>query len=96
MYWSLPFLLLQNYIDLQQEKELAEHLNELFEFELSDADLANPKQSLVVEVFEAFLEMLMVISKEELNQPTFAGLKALSYRELHEESVPKLTLFRKT
>ncbi len=71
-------------------------MNALFDMEVSDVDLKTPKPALVACTFELFLEMLMGVTKEELNQPTFAGLKALSHRELHEESIPRLTLFRKT
>jgi kinetochore protein Nuf2 len=36
----------------------------------------------------------MGITADELNQPKFDGLGALSYPDLHEESVPRLNLFR--
>jgi kinetochore protein Nuf2 len=60
------------------------------------SDLKKPTQTLVRRVYEGFAELLMGVTKEELNQPVFAGLGELSNPELHEESIPRLALLRKT
>ncbi|TYZ67627.1 hypothetical protein PybrP1_000871 [[Pythium] brassicae (nom. inval.)] len=45
-------------------------------------------------VLEVFIESIAGATREELNQPAFAGLGALTYPELHEESIPELAFFR--
>lgn len=45
-------------------------------------------------MMESLAEICTGISKEEMAQPTFAGLQAVTHPELHEESVPKTNLFR--
>lgn len=45
-------------------------------------------------VLEVFIESVMGLTREEMNQPKFTGLGALSYPEIHQESIPELTFFR--
>lgn len=39
-------------------------------------------------------ELCTGISREEMSQPAFAGMSALSYPDLHEESIPQLHSLR--
>ncbi|RLN90561.1 hypothetical protein BBJ28_00022316 [Nothophytophthora sp. Chile5] len=48
----------------------------------------------VRKVLEAFLESAMGVTREELQQPAFTGLSALSFPELHADSIPELSFFR--
>jgi kinetochore protein Nuf2 len=64
------------------------------EISLSQEELkAVPKES-VRRVLEQLIDMCTGITKEEMNQPAFAGLSALSYPELHDDSIPTLAFFR--
>jgi kinetochore protein Nuf2 len=45
-------------------------------------------------ILECLAEICTGISKEEMNQPSFAGLNAVIHPELHEESIPKFNHFR--
>ena len=45
-------------------------------------------------MLEQLTEVCAGISREELNQPAFAGLSVLSYPELHEDSIPHINNFR--
>lgn len=75
--------------------DILECMKEL-KVDLSEEELNSPTPELITRVFESLLEVCMGIAKEELNQPKFSGLGALSFPELHEESIPKLSLFRAT
>jgi hypothetical protein len=73
---------------------LITQLSEL-EITATEDDLAKAKEAFVLRVFEQFVEILMGVSNEDLNQPVFSGLKAIEYTQLHEDSIPRITLFRK-
>lgn len=45
-------------------------------------------------VLESLAEICTGITKEELAQPSFAGLQAVSHHELHDDSIPKFNHFR--
>ena len=45
-------------------------------------------------ILECLAEICTGISKDELNQPSYAGLHAVGHPELHEESIPKFNNFR--
>lgn len=45
-------------------------------------------------VLEVFLESVVGLTREDMTQPKFSGLGALSYPEIHQESIPELTFFR--
>lgn len=53
-----------------------------------------PSPDFVRSIYETFVELCMGITREEMNQPQFSGLHVLNYAELHENSIPQLTLFR--
>lgn len=59
-------------------------------------DLVQPeeKKETVKRVFEQLAEKCLGISRDEMSQATFAGLQAMSYPELHEESIPQMNCFR--
>jgi kinetochore protein Nuf2 len=45
-------------------------------------------------VYEKLVECTVGTTREEMAQPVFAGLQALNYGELHDESIPELAFFR--
>ena len=59
-------------------------------------DLIQPeeKRDTIKRIFEQLAEVCFNINREEINQPTFSGLQAMSYPELHEESIPQMNSFR--
>ena len=63
---------------------------------MTESDLTKPEPSFVQEVYEIFVEVLSGITKEELNQQQFVGLGELEFPELHEDSIPRIALFRAT
>ena len=42
----------------------------------------------------AQIELCTGVTREEMSQPAFAGLSALNYPELHEDSIPELAFLR--
>ncbi len=48
----------------------------------------------VVRVLERLVESTMGTTREDMAQPQFAGLSALNFAELQEESIPELAFFR--
>lgn len=63
---------------------------------MSESDLTSPEPEFVTNVYETFVDLLAGITKEELNQPQFIGLGELDHPELHEDSIPRLALYRAT
>lgn len=61
---------------------------------VSEDEIRNCEPSAIRKVLEVFIESIMGVTREEMNQPAFAGLSALGYPELHEESIPELAFFR--
>lgn len=61
---------------------------------VNDPDIRKYEPPLIRRIFEVFIEKIMGITKEEMGQPAFSGLRALDFPELHEESIPELTFFR--
>ena len=49
--------------------------------------------NLIRPVYESLCELCVGLTKEDMNQPKFAGLEALSYPDLHESSIPNLAFF---
>jgi kinetochore protein Nuf2 len=45
-------------------------------------------------ILESLAETTTGVKRDELYQPKLAGLKAVNYPQLHEESIPNLNLFR--
>lgn len=61
---------------------------------VNEDDIRKAEPAATRKVFEIFIENIMGISREELSQPAFSGLRALDYPELHEESIPELAFLR--
>lgn len=80
---------------LLKTDELVKCLNELGipvrQEELLDPE--NHKES-CRRIFECLAEICTGITKEELDQPAFAGADAIAHAELHDESIPKFNHFR--
>ena len=76
-------------------EEIAKCLNEL-NIPVTKEELLNPEKykESCRRMLEILSEICTGVSRDELNQPAFAGLQALSYPELHEESVPQINSFR--
>lgn len=62
---------------------------------VAEEDLKQSDVGAIRKVLEFFIELTMGITREEMNQPQFAGVKVLSYPELYEEAIVELTFFRK-
>lgn len=63
---------------------------------MTEADLMEPEPEFVMQVYETFVDLLAGVTREELNQPQFVGLGELDHPELHEDSIPRLALYRAT
>ena len=61
---------------------------------VSEDDIRKCDSAAIRRIYEAFIESLMGVTKEEMSQPAFSGLSALNYPELHEDSIPELTFYR--
>lgn len=59
-------------------------------------DFSNPSGSMekYVRMLEILTEICTGISREEMIQPAFSGLKVLSFPEMHDDSIPFLNIFR--
>mmetsp|Transcript_14324 Transcript_14324/g.21451 ORF Transcript_14324/g.21451 Transcript_14324/m.21451 type:complete len:476 (+) Transcript_14324:73-1500(+) len=70
-------------------------LNELG-ITISEEDIAHPEKNKdqVRRIYEYLTELCTGITREEISQPVFAGLKHLSFPDLHEDSVPYINSFR--
>ncbi|KAG5191100.1 Nuf2 family-domain-containing protein [Tribonema minus] len=76
-------------------KLILERLQQL-QIPTSEETLDNPQKNVqeVQNVFAKLVEFTMGVTREEMNQPVFAGLNVLNYAQLHEDSVPELAFFR--
>jgi len=59
---------------------------------VSEADLVNPTPQIVHSIYSHFLDILMNVTREDLNQPQFTS--TLEHPELHEDSIPMTTFLR--
>jgi kinetochore protein Nuf2 len=57
-------------------------------------DITKPNPNSIRHVYEMFVELLMGISKEDLQQPHFAGVGHLNHPELFEEAIPEVAFYR--
>lgn len=75
--------------------EIAKCLNELGISVVHD-EITSPDKykDSALRILELLSEICTGTDREELNQPAFAGLSALSFPELHDESIPQLQVFR--
>jgi kinetochore protein Nuf2 len=60
----------------------------------TEQDLSKPSSIKVIKVFEDFLDILMGITREELEQPHFSVMENLENPELHQQSLEDITFFR--
>ena len=74
-------------------EEIIQCLAEL-DVAIDDADLSKARPAQLRHVYELLLCDCLDLSKEELYQPKFIGLDALSHGDLHEDSVPVLHFVR--
>ena len=58
--------------------------------EATEDDLVNPTSGKVQLMYSQFIEILLNQRREDMLQPSFSGIDALEYPELHEESVPTM------
>jgi myosin heavy subunit len=84
--WSFPTLKIS---------EILMCLNELG-IPATEDDLVNPEKNKdqCRHILEQLAEICTGTTREEMNQPAFSGLSALTYPELHEESIPQINSFR--
>ena len=61
---------------------------------LSEEELKGASAEVVHRVFETVVDICMGVTKDELDQPAAAGLQALEFGQLHDESIPQLSFFR--
>ena len=75
--------------------EIVKCLNELG-ISVALDDLQNPEKSkdTYKRILEVLAEICTGISREELCQPSQNGLHYISYQQIHEESIPQISLFR--
>lgn len=73
--------------------EIVQCLKEL-QIPFSEEQLKKPTSESIRATYEQILELLLGISREELQQPVFQALDVLSYPELHEYSVGQLNFHR--
>jgi kinetochore protein Nuf2 len=78
---------------LLQNHEIVECLAELH-VSMDEADLAKARPAQLRHIYELLLCDCLDLSKEQLYQPKFSGLDALTFADLHEESVPMLHFIR--
>jgi chromosome segregation ATPase len=63
---------------------------------ITEEELANPDKNRdqVRRMFEHLTEICTGVTRDEMNQPAFAGLPALIYPTLHEDSIPQINFLR--
>merc|ERR1712110_467099 len=69
---------------------------ESLQISLSPAELKKPTKSTTRRVYESFVVLLTGMEREELQVPSYEGYEALSYPELHSDSIPQCNLLRHT
>ncbi|EME32654.1 kinetochore protein Nuf2 [Galdieria sulphuraria] len=74
-------------------EEIVQCLKEL-QIPFSEEQLKKPTSEGIRATYEQILELLLGISRDELQQPVFQALDVLSYPELHEYSVGQLNFHR--
>ena len=70
-------------------------LNELGISVMED-EIINPDKNKdqIRRIYEYMTELCTGITRDEMSQPAFSGLKQLTYPELHEESIPQINFLR--
>lgn len=79
-----------------ETSELISSFQELGILYITEDVILNPDKSkeLIRRLLEHLAEICIGISRDELSQPTFSGLNALSYPELHDDSIPFINSYR--
>ena len=68
------------------------------EIPLTQEDLKEPTRQKMLSVYEAFVQCLMDVSREEMKQapPNLeVAVNVFQFQELHEDSIPEMTFYRK-
>lgn len=79
-----------------EPSEIVLCLNELGINYISEDDIRNPDKckEQIRRLYDQLSEICLGTSRDELAQPVFSGLQALSYPELHEDSIPQINSYR--
>ncbi|GMI45625.1 hypothetical protein TrCOL_g13779 [Triparma columacea] len=80
---------------LLKSGEILQCMHEL-QIPLGEAELMEPEKnkSAIRKAMMNLIELCTGVTREEMSQPAFAGLSALNYPELHEDSIPELSYLR--
>jgi kinetochore protein Nuf2 len=60
----------------------------------TEQDLNKPSSTKIIKIFEEFLDILMGINREELEQPHFSVTENLENPELYLQSLADMTFFK--
>jgi kinetochore protein Nuf2 len=61
---------------------------------LTEQELNKISPMKMIKIYESFLDILMGVTREELEQPHFSILENLENPELHQQSLADITFFR--
>jgi kinetochore protein Nuf2 len=61
---------------------------------VTEDDWLNPNPLALRQIFEQMVTLLMGVTKEDQQQPSFAALDNFAFQELHEESIPEVAFYR--
>lgn len=61
---------------------------------LTEPDIKKPQPEKMVAIYDRFVEDIMGVFREDLQQPQFGALDAFEQPELHEESVPQMLFYK--
>jgi hypothetical protein len=61
---------------------------------LTEQDIKKPQPEKMAAIYERFVEDMMGVFREDLQQPQFGALDAFEQPELHEESVPQMLFYK--
>mmetsp|Transcript_29485 Transcript_29485/g.49579 ORF Transcript_29485/g.49579 Transcript_29485/m.49579 type:complete len:456 (-) Transcript_29485:50-1417(-) len=84
MSYSFPIL---------SNQEILACLSEL-DIQFTEQDLLKPTHESVKQVYEPLVQLLVGVTREELQQPALGAIDALEFPELHNESVATLAFSR--
>src|SRR5690606_21579802 len=64
--------------------------------QVTEEELFHPEKykEQIKRIYECLTEICTGVTRDEMSQAVFSGLKHLSYPELHEESIPQINSFR--
>ena len=64
------------------------------EIPFTEQDILKPSSHRMLQVYEAFTEQLMGISREHYSQPSFACIELLEHPDIHQESLALIGFYR--